>query len=192
MAALHVHFVSLLHHSESTASTSRSIPSEVSLSQFQRGLGFISASSLFVERVFRVMFDTDGSGKLDFPKFVHGIHRLSSSETHDNKVKYSYAMHNIAGGDGISRADLTRMLTSCLHESEVAVPAADVDAIVSKTFATFDADGDDRISFDEYIEMVKHDKEVLAPLTLDVPELILAAKADADAGVAAGAAAATA
>lgn len=56
-------------------------------SQFQKGLGFTGASSLFVERVFQVMFDVEGSGWIDFKKFVDGIHRLSSYESQENKIR---------------------------------------------------------------------------------------------------------
>lgn len=86
------------------------------------------------------------------------------------------------------------MLAACLHENDVAVPLGDVDALVDKTFASFDEDGDGVISAEEYKAMVEADKSVLAPLIMNVPELIAAAKADAElaASAAGGAAAASA
>jgi Ca2+-binding EF-hand superfamily protein len=56
-------------------------------SQFQRGLGFGDSSSLFIERVFRVVFDVDGSGWVDFPQFVRGIHKLSHYQSLDDRVR---------------------------------------------------------------------------------------------------------
>ncbi len=33
------------------------------------------------------MFDVEGSGWIDFKKFVDGIHRLSSYESQENKIR---------------------------------------------------------------------------------------------------------
>lgn len=102
-----------------------------------------------------------------------------------SRFAVSYAVHNLSGAAGICREDLMRMLSACLHENDVAVPSKDVEALVGRTFASFDGDGDGFISPEEYRLMVEADKSVLAPLTMNVPELIAAARADAVAAAAA-------
>ena len=78
---------SLSHAAAGRPAWLRSCRPSRSRSQFQRGLGFTGASSLFVERVFQVMFDVEGSGWIDFKRFVDGIHRLSSYESQENKIR---------------------------------------------------------------------------------------------------------
>lgn len=180
-------------------------------SQFQQGLGFVSASSLFVERIFHVFFeDSSRRGFITFADFVHGLHRLSSYESIENKVKgafnsachviallasliehpnaASYAVYNLSGAaGGITREDVTRILMACLMENEVSVPAADVDALVERTFKEYDANCDGIISYEEYKRMVEMNPSLLTPLTLNVPELIASAAADAEAAASAAA-----
>jgi len=119
-----------------------------------------------------------------------GASLLASGFVPSARSAVSFALHNLGKGAGISRDDLQMMLTACLRENDVSVPPSDIESVVEKTFASFDADGDGHISFDEYRVMVEADKTVLDPLTLNVPELIASAKADAAAAAASASSAA--
>jgi len=88
----------------------------------------------------------------------------------------SFDIFNISGGEGVTKEDLTRLVTACLVENSVRVSVHDIAAIVESTFATFDADRDGVINLVEFQAVVEANPSLLDPITLNVPELILSAR----------------
>jgi hypothetical protein len=67
------------------------------------------------------------------------------------------------------------LLVSLLAEQDVTLPRAALDALVARTFAAEDANGDGVIDLAEFASMVAKRPGMLRPLTLSVAELLTGA-----------------
>jgi len=89
----------------------------------------------------------------------------------------TFDVFNLSGGPGVTVADLTRVLSAALGENGLVMSGSAVETVVERTFREFDANKDGVISFDEFRSMVERSPGFLNPLTLNIPEMINAAKA---------------
>lgn len=167
--ALYQHFASL-RSAESPAS-----PFELSLGDLKRELG-ISAGhpAMFLERVLALM-DGNGDGILTFTEFAEGVAAFSPNAT-EAKYKFTFRLYDVERRGAISPADLKSMLGGVLKEYGVGLADAQLDRMVSQTFAQFDLNRDGLIDFEEYRAMVVQNPSMLKPLTINAGELLKGGK----------------
>ncbi len=142
----------------------------LSLSEFQTALGFKQKSSLFLERVFKIM-DSDNDSKLTFPEFVTGIAAFTPLQS-EIKVKFAFKVFTGPSGDSISHADLKLLLSSILKENNIEMTSSQVDDMVSQTFESYDKDADGFINFREFADMCSTKPSILKHLTINIAEMI--------------------
>jgi Ca2+-binding EF-hand superfamily protein len=142
----------------------------LSLSEFQTALGFKQKSSLFLERVFKIM-DSDNDSKLTFPEFVTGIAAFSPLQS-EIKVKFAFKVFTGPTGENISHADLKLLLSSILKENNIEMTSSQIDEMVTQTFESYDKDGDGFINFREFSDMCSTKPSILKHLTINIAEMI--------------------
>ena len=143
----------------------------LSLSEFQTALGFKQMTSLFLERVFKIM-DSDNDSKLTFPEFVTGIAAFSPVQS-DIKVKFGFKIFAGPTGETISHADLKLLLSSILKENNIEMTSSQVDDMVTQTFETYDRDNDGFINYKEFQNMCETKASVLKHLTINIAEIMV-------------------
>lgn len=99
------------------------------------------SKSLFLQRIFALM-DSNRDGCISFEDFLVGIARLAPNAVPEAKMRFTFAIYDMDGTGRISPANLRALLASLLGENDVALPGAQLDAIVAHTFATEDANRD--------------------------------------------------
>jgi Ca2+-binding EF-hand superfamily protein len=87
----------------------------VSVSEFQSALGFKRDTSLFLDRVFKVM-DADQDGRLTFAEFARAVAALSPAAT-EAKTRFVFKIYAPAGAERIAPADLRELLIAVLKEN---------------------------------------------------------------------------
>ena len=140
----------------------------VSVSEFQSALGFKRDTSLFLDRVFRVM-DADQDGRLTFAEFARAVAALSPAAT-EAKTRFVFKIYAPAGAERIAPADLRELLVAVLKENGISLTGHQVDEVVRGTFAQADIDGDGYISYAEWKAMCATSPGLLRNLTINVAE----------------------
>ncbi len=143
-----------LHHAGADA--------KIDLAELQKALGL--KSRYLAERMF-ALFDTNGDGVITKNEFLSGVRRLIFG-TDREKLEFAFRLHDDDGDGTLDRAELVRMISLSLAESEIADthvrPPEDLaDALLSAA----DENHDGRLSFDELEKAVAKRPELLRQLT---------------------------
>lgn len=110
------------------------------------------------------IFDEDGGGDVDFQEFLRGLSAFSSKGEKEEKLKFAFKVYDIDRDGYISNGELfivlKMMVGNNLNEEQL-------QQIVDKTIMEADQDGDGKISFEEFTEMVEH-TDISQSMTLDI------------------------
>ncbi|KAK9380118.1 uncharacterized protein V2V93DRAFT_371691 [Kockiozyma suomiensis] len=110
------------------------------------------------------IFDEDGGGDVDFKEFLAGLSAFSSRGEQDEKLKFAFNVYDIDRDGFISNGELflvmKMMVGNNLKENQL-------QQIVDKTIMEADKDGDGKISFKEFIDMVSS-TDIAQKMTLDI------------------------
>lgn len=91
--------------------------------------------------------DTDGSGSIDCKEFVSWISENGKKEEYpEESMREAFRVFDRDGNGYVSREELKRIMSELGDEP---LSPEELDAIMNN----FDDDGDDRINYDEFIEM---------------------------------------
>lgn len=108
------------------------------------------------------IFDEDGGGDVDFQEFVLGLSAFSSKGNKEEKLKFAFKVYDIDRDGYISNGELFIVLKMMVGSN---LKDQQLQQIVDKTIMEADKDGDGKISFEEFTQMVES-TDVSMSLTL--------------------------
>ncbi|GAA5863666.1 hypothetical protein JCM5353_007712 [Sporobolomyces roseus] len=97
------------------------------------------------------IFDEDGSGSVDFHEFVAGLSAFSSRGERDEKLKFAFKVYDMDRDGFISNGELFLVLKAMVGSN---LKDQQLQQIVDKTMMEADQDGDGKLSFEEFKDMV--------------------------------------
>ncbi|KAK9388665.1 hypothetical protein V1515DRAFT_597630 [Lipomyces mesembrius] len=110
------------------------------------------------------IFDEDGGGDVDFQEFLTGLSAFSSKGGSDEKLRFAFNVYDMDRDGYISNGELfivmKMMVGSNLKDQQL-------QQIVDKTIMEADRDGDGKINFEEFVEMVSN-TDIAQKMTLDI------------------------
>eukprot|EP00002_Diphylleia_rotans_P007663 TRINITY_DN17310_c0_g1_i1.p1 TRINITY_DN17310_c0_g1~~TRINITY_DN17310_c0_g1_i1.p1 ORF type:complete len:199 (+),score=60.60 TRINITY_DN17310_c0_g1_i1:67-663(+) len=131
--------------------------------EFLQALGF--KDSEVADRLFRV-FDKNGDGSINFREFVAGLSIFCNRGTLEEKLKLTFRIYDVDNDGHIDKEELMSMLKASLLDNSIEIPEEHLRALVDETFAETDANGDGKISFEEYREMVMKHPHIISNITI--------------------------
>jgi predicted ferric reductase/Ca2+-binding EF-hand superfamily protein len=131
--------------------------------ELQRALGL--RAEYLARRVFS-LFDADADGVIRQDEFIEGVRKLVLGPARE-RLHFAFRVHDHDGDGALDRADLLRMITLALAEDDVSTSAARVERLVSTLLSAADANGDGRVSFDEFEATVSRHPHLLEQMTRD-------------------------
>jgi serine/threonine-protein phosphatase 2B regulatory subunit len=99
------------------------------------------------------IFDEDGGGDVDFQEFVLGLSAFSSKGNKEEKLKFAFKVYDIDRDGYISNGELFIVLKMMVGSN---LKDQQLQQIVDKTIMEADKDGDGKISFEEFTQMVEN------------------------------------
>ncbi|EIM21566.1 calcium-dependent protein serine/threonine phosphatase [Wallemia mellicola CBS 633.66] len=109
------------------------------------------------------IFDEDGGGTVDFQEFVGGLSAFSNRGGKDEKLKFAFKVYDMDRDGYISNGELYIVLKMMVGNN---LRDQQLQQIVDKTIMEGDKDGDGRLSFDEFADMVSA-TDILKQMTLE-------------------------
>ncbi|XP_037552295.1 EF-hand calcium-binding domain-containing protein 1 [Nematolebias whitei] len=119
-----------------------------------------------MDGVFRA-FDKDRDGFISLKEWIQGL-SVFLRGTLDEQIKHCFSVYDLNGDQFISRAEMLHLLKDSLHRrpteddsDEDYDPAEGVKELVDMTMSRMDADGDGRVSFEDFQAAVKRSSLLL-------------------------------
>lgn len=137
--------------------------------QFQQAVMF--KDSALLDRIFRI-FDNNDDGSISFNEYVIGISTLSSKTSHEEKMKFSFAVYDFDGDGFVSSEDLTAVLAGILREHDLIINKSEIDEIVEITMKEATPEIPGKISYTEYHKLMSVRPHLLAHFTLNISNII--------------------
>ncbi|PAA78085.1 hypothetical protein BOX15_Mlig003320g1 [Macrostomum lignano] len=103
-----------------------------------------------VQRVIDI-FDTDQNGEVDFKEFIDGVSQFSVKGDKEAKLRFAFKIYDIDKDGFISNGELFQVLKMMVGNN---LKDTQLQQIVDKTIIFADKDGDGRISYEEFCDLV--------------------------------------
>lgn len=110
------------------------------------------------------VFDEDNSGTIDFQEFITGLSVFSGKTSKADKLKFAFRIYDIDQDGYIGNGELFIVMKMMVGKN---LRDEELQQIVDKSMMEADKDGDGRLSFEEFQEMVDS-KSVASSLTLSM------------------------
>ncbi len=135
---------------------------QIDLSEFKQALGL--KDEYLASRLFSI-FDTDKSGTVDIEEFLNAVEELVFA-TPEEKLKFSYKLHDKNGDNCIDREEITDLIEASLTENNLNFPPEQVTALVDVLFLEADEDNNGEISFEEFKTLMEKNPQLLEAMTV--------------------------
>ncbi|KAI0922023.1 Calcineurin subunit B [Taiwanofungus camphoratus] len=109
------------------------------------------------------IFDEDGGGSVDFQEFVGGLSAFSSRGGREEKLRFAFKVYDMDRDGYISNGELFLVLKMMVGNN---LKDGQLQQIVDKTIMEADRDGDGRLSFEEFMQMVSN-TDIVKQMTLE-------------------------
>lgn len=109
------------------------------------------------------IFDEDGGGTVDFQEFVGGLSAFSSKGGREEKLRFAFKVYDMDRDGYISNGELFLVLKMMVGNN---LKDGQLQQIVDKTIMEADKDGDGRLSFEEFVQMVSN-TDIVKQMTLE-------------------------
>ncbi|KAJ3157461.1 Calcineurin subunit B [Geranomyces michiganensis] len=109
------------------------------------------ASNPLGQRLLAV-FDADGTGQVDFKKFIQGLSAFSTKGKREDKLKFAFKVYDIDRDGYLSNGELFLVLKMMVGNN---LKDNQLQQIVDKTIMEADLNGDGKVSFEEFQRMVE-------------------------------------
>ncbi|KAK1926490.1 calcium-dependent protein serine/threonine phosphatase [Papiliotrema laurentii] len=109
------------------------------------------------------IFDDDGSGSVDFQEFVGGLSAFSSKGGREEKLRFAFKVYDMDRDGYISNGELYLVLKQMVGNN---LKDQQLQQIVDKTIMEADKDGDGKLSFEEFTDMVAS-TDIVKQMTLE-------------------------
>ncbi|KAF9509857.1 hypothetical protein BS47DRAFT_1377514 [Hydnum rufescens UP504] len=97
------------------------------------------------------IFDADGGGTVDFQEFVGGLSAFSSRGGREEKLQFAFKVYDVDRDGYISNGELFLVLKMMVGTN---LKDSQLQQIVDKTIMEADKDGDGKLSFEEFTNVV--------------------------------------
>jgi len=109
------------------------------------------------------IFDEDGGGTVDFQEFVGGLSAFSSRGGREEKLRFAFKVYDMDRDGFISNGELFLVLKMMVGSN---LKDQQLQQIVDKTIMEADKDGDGKLSFEEFANMVSN-TDIVKQMTLE-------------------------
>ncbi|KAH7105420.1 calcium/calmodulin-dependent protein phosphatase [Auriculariales sp. MPI-PUGE-AT-0066] len=109
------------------------------------------------------IFDDDGGGTVDFQEFVAGLSAFSGRGGREAKLRFAFKVYDMDRDGFISNGELFLVLKMMVGNN---LKDQALQQIVDKTILEADKDGDGKLSFEEFAQMVSN-TDIIKQMTLE-------------------------
>jgi serine/threonine-protein phosphatase 2B regulatory subunit len=127
----------------------------------------IPPDSILGKAMFRLM-DITRSNNINFRTWIMMLAKLSPHASLEDKISFAFTLYDDNGDGFIDRQDLIAMLCSVipdLHEQDALT-------LIESIFDLADADGDRRIDYDDYKQLVSNSHAFYEAFTIDIATVL--------------------
>ncbi|XP_059286183.1 calcineurin B-like protein 10 [Lycium ferocissimum] len=134
---------------------------ELQLALFQTPHG----ENLFLDRIFD-LFDEKKNGVIEFEELIHALDVFHPYAPIEDKIDYAFKLYDLRQTGFIEQEELKQMVIAILKESGIKLSKGPLEQIIDRTLADADADGDGKISKNDWKNFVIRNPSLLKNLTL--------------------------
>lgn len=127
-------------------------------------------SSVLAQTLFR-LFDVTQTQQVNFRTWVSTLSALSQQASLEEKIRFSFSLHDLDGNGTIDGDELRSLLMAAVQERVLSLTPEQVSAVVDHTLRQVDLNGDGKIQYEEYEQLVRQSPRFVELFTLDVGKL---------------------